>query len=162
MRMNKSMIEEHYGFEFIVLTQQKTKKIVQIPIHKEVKFILDFLGGNFPPVFSKNKDSNSAFFNKRLKVVCKEAKLTYLTEGSLRSEKTKRLEVGKYPKYKLVASHICRRSFATNFYAQRKYPTPLLMNITAHGTEKKFLNYIGKKPIDYGVQFAKIWAEDIA
>ncbi len=162
MRMNMSMIEEHYGFEFIVLTQQKTKKIVQIPIHKEVKSILDSLGGKFPSIFSKNKDSNSALFNKRLKIVCKGAGITYLTEGSLRGEKSKRLEVGEYPKYKLVASHICRRSFATNFYAQKKYPTPLLMNITAHGTEKMFLNYIGKKPIDYGVQLAKIWAEDIA
>lgn len=161
MRMNKSMIEEHYGFEFIVLTQKKTKKIVQIPIHKEVKSILDSFQGDFPSVFSENKDSNSALFNKYLKIVCKESKIDYLTEGKLRNKETGRYELGKYPKYKLVASHICRRSFATNFYAQKKYPTPLLMNITAHGTEKMFLSYIGKKPIDYGVQLAKIWAEDV-
>lgn len=161
MRMNKTMIEEHHGYNFIVLTQKKTGKIVQIPIHEEVRIILDSLGGNFPSTFSENESSNSALFNKYLKVVCKQAKLTYLTEGKLRNEETERLEVGKYPKYKLVSSHICRRSFATNFYAQKKYPTPLLMNITAHGTEKMFLSYIGKKPIDYGVQLAKIWAEDV-
>ncbi len=160
MRMNKEMIEEHHGFEFIVLTQKKTGKLVQIPIHKEVKSILDSLGGNFPPIFSENDSSNSTMFNKYLKLVCKEAELTYLVEGKLRNEETERLEVGEYPKYKLVSSHICRRSFATNFYAQKKYPTPLLMNITAHGTEKMFLSYIGKKPIDYGVQLAKIWAKD--
>lgn len=159
MRMNKKMIEVHQGFEFIVLTQKKTGKLVQIPIHKEVKSILDSLGGDFPTIFSKNESSNSALFNKYIKIVCKEANLTYLEEGKLRDDKTKRLKVGKFPKYKLVASHICRRSFATNFYAQKKYPTPLLMNITAHGTEKMFLSYIGKKPIDYGVQLARIWAE---
>ncbi len=160
MRMNKNMVEEHHGFEFITLTQKKTGKLVQIPIHKEVKLILDSLGGEFPPVFSENESSNSAMFNKYLKLVCKEAELTYLTEGKLRNEETGRLEVGEFPKYKLVSSHICRRSFATNFYAQKKYPTPLLMNITAHGTEKMFLNYIGKKPIDYGVQLAKIWQNE--
>ena len=161
MRMNKNMIEEHQGFQFIVLTQKKTKKIVQILIHKEVKVILDSLGGNFPPVFSKNESSNSALFNKYIKLVCKEAKLVNLTEGKLRSEETERLEICEFPKYKLVSSHICRRSFATNFYAQKKYPTPLLMNIAAHGTEKMFLKYIGKKSIDNGLQLTKIWGEDI-
>lgn len=34
------------------------------------------------------------------------------------------------------------------------------MNITAHGTEKMFLSYIDKKPIDYVVQLAKIWHEE--
>lgn len=56
-----------------------------------------------------------------------------------------------------MSLQICRRSFTTNFYAKEKYPTPLLMNITSHSTEKMFLNYIGKKPIDYGLQLAKIW-----
>lgn len=161
MKMSKSMIEEHHGFEFIVLTQKKTGKIVQIPVHKKVKAILDSYDGNFPPIFSNNESSNSALFNRYLKLVCKEAKLTFLIEGKLRNEETGRLEEGKFPKYKLVSSHICRRSFATNFYAQKKYPTPLLMNITAHGTEKMFLSYIGKKPIDYGVQLAKIWSEEV-
>lgn len=157
MRMNKNMIEKYREYEFIVLTQKKTKKIVQIPIHKEVKSILDSLDGNFPDVFSKNESSNSTLLNKYLKLVCKEAKLTYLIEGKLRNKETERLEIGEYPKFKLVSSHICRRSFATNFYAKEKYPTPLLMNITGHSTEKMFLNYIGKKPIDYGLQLAKIW-----
>ncbi len=59
-----------------------------------------------------------------------------------------------------MSLQICRRSFATNFYAEEKYPTPLLMNITAHGTEKMFLSYIGKKPIDCGVQLAEIWLKE--
>jgi integrase len=62
-----------------------------------------------------------------------------------------------YPKYELVSSHICRRSFASNHYATELYPTPILMNITAHKTEQMFLTYIGKEPIDYSVKLAKIW-----
>lgn len=34
------------------------------------------------------------------------------------------------------------------------------MNITAHSAEKQFLEYIGKKPIDYGLQLAGIWATE--
>jgi site-specific recombinase XerD len=160
LRMNTTMIEEHYGFEFISLTQKKTKKLVQIPIHQKVKHILESYDGKFPPTFSRNEASNSAMFNRCLKTVSKDAGLTGLIQGKLRSEDSGRQEEGEYPKYKLVSSHICRRSFATNFYAQEKYPTPILMNITAHGTEKMFLSYIGKKPIDYGVQLARIWQSE--
>ena len=64
-----------------------------------------------------------------------------------------------FPKWMLASSHDCRRSFATNFYAQREYPIPLLMSVTGHKTETMFLNYIGKKPIDYGMQLARIWAK---
>lgn len=160
MRMHKNMIEEHHKFRFIVLTQKKTKKIVQIPIHQKVEVILNSRKGSFPLVFTKNADSNSALFNKYLKLVCEKARLIDSVRGKLRNKKTGRLEEGDYPKYKLVTSHICRRSFATNFYAKEKYPTPLLMNITAHSTEKMFLDYIGKKPIDYGVQLAEIWKKE--
>jgi hypothetical protein len=45
--------------------------------------------------------------------------------------------------------HVCRRSFATNFYG--KIPTSVLMNITGHGTES-ILNYIGKTTYDNAYQ----------
>ena len=66
-----------------------------------------------------------------------------------------------FPKWMLASSHDCRRSFATNFYAQREYPIPLLMSVTGHKTETMFLNYIGKKPIDYGMRLARNWAKKV-
>lgn len=30
-----------------------------------------------------------------------------------------------------------------------KMPTPIIMQVTGHATEKSFLNYIGKKGTDY-------------
>ena len=50
---------------------------------------------------------------------------------------------------------MCRRSFATNLYG--KLPTPLIMQITGHSTEKMFLNYIGKNSLDYAQQIADFY-----
>lgn len=157
LRMNTSFIEHIQDYDFIVLTQQKTKKTVQIPIHFEVQEILAKRNGEFPPTFSKNIDSSKAMFNRYLKQLCKLAEIDTLVVGNKFDETKKRYISGTYPKYELVASHVCRRSFASNHYATELYPTPILMNITAHKTEKMFLTYIGKEPIDYGLQLAKIW-----
>lgn len=159
LRMNKSMIKTIKGHEFIVLTQQKTKKIVHIPIHKKVKELLDNRNGNFPPDFTNNIESSKAIFNRCLKQVAKIAGIDNVEKGLKFDPESKRKISGNFPKYELIASHICRRSFATNFYASEIYPTPLLMNITGHSTEKMFLTYIGKKPLDYGLQLAKIWQD---
>lgn len=158
-RMNEQMIEKHHGHRFISLTQQKTKKAVQIPIHDEVETILKKRRGQFPPLLAKNPDSNSAMYDRMLKDVCAMAKINTITEGNLTDPETKKYGKGNYPKWMLVSSHIGRRSFATNFYAKNEYPTPLLMAVTGHSTETMFLEYIGKKPMDYAVQLAEIWAE---
>lgn len=81
-----------------------------------------------------------------------------MTKGNLLNPDTGRYESGNYEKFKLISSHIGRRSFATNFYGEEEYPTPLLMSVTGHGTEKMFLEYIGKKPGQYALTLAKIWA----
>ena len=158
LRMNKSMIHTVNRFRFIELEQVKTKKLVQIPIHYEVENILKKRKGNFPPLFAKTQDSNSTLFNKHLKDVCEDAKINKLTEGNLLDPSANRYKKGMYPKWKLISSHTCRRSFCSNFYAQREYPTPLLMSVSGHSTETMFLEYIGKKPIDYALQLADVWA----
>ena len=157
LRMNVRMIQHIQDYDFIVLEQIKTNKTVQIPIHFEVKKILDKRNGEFPPTFANNIDSNKTMFNRYLKDLCKLAGINTVVNGNKFDEKKKRYLNGYYPKHELVSSHICRRSFASNFYASELYPTPILMNITAHSTEQMFLEYIGKKPIDYSLQLAKIW-----
>jgi len=123
-----------------------------------VENILKKRKGNFPPLFAKTQDSNSTLFNKHLKDVCEDAKINKLTEGNLLDPSANRYKKGMYPKWKLISSHTCRRSFCSNFYAQREYPTPLLMSVSGHSTETMFLEYIGKKPIDYALQLADVWA----
>lgn len=157
LRMKTSMIERINNFDFIVLEQVKTGKLVQIPVHSVVKEILDKRNGQFPSSFANTVGSASTLFNRYVKEVCRLAGINEPTEGNLYNPEIDRYVSGTHEKWKLVSSHICRRSFATNFYSVREYPTPLLMNITAHATEKVFLEYIGKKPIDYSMQLAEIW-----
>lgn len=158
-RMNKNMIEVYNGLQFITLIQKKTGKTVQIPIHKEVQNVLDKRNGDFPPLFSNNIETQTTFFNRYIKKVCQQAGLINLVEGNLFDKDKKRTVKGKFPKWQLASSHDCRRSFASNFYSKREFPTPILMNITAHSSEKQFLEYIGKKPLDYSLQLAEIWKE---
>lgn len=160
LRMKSNFIQNIQDYNFIVLEQIKTKKIVQIPIHFEVQEILNKRNGEFPPTFAKSIDSSKTMFNRYLKELCKLADIDSVVNGNKFDVVKKRYINGNYPKYELVASHICRRSFASNFYATELYPTPILMNITAHSTEKMFLEYIGKKPIDYSLQLAKIWQKE--
>lgn len=162
LRMNKSFIQKIYNYDFIVLEQVKTKKLVQIPLHREVQAVLEKRNGEFPPVFTDNIESNKAIFNRYLKELCKKAEINTITEGNASDpdSESNRKVLGKYEKWRLISSHICRRSFSSHFYSNPLYPTPVLMNITAHSTEQQFLEYIGKKPIDYSLQLAKIWNKE--
>jgi integrase len=70
-------------------------------------------------------------------------------------KETERKKLDVYPKYKLITSHVCRRSFATNNYGV--LPTPLIMQVTGHATERMFLNYIGKNSLDFAQQIADFY-----
>lgn len=160
LRLTTESITEEQGFKIIPVTQKKTGKTVRIPLNMVVIDILNKYNWNFPPRFSNNDGSNSTIFNKHLKEVCKIAKINKLTKGNLNNPLTNRYEKGVYPKWKLISSHICRRSFATHFYGKEGYSTPMLMSVTGHTTEKMFLVYIGKDPNDFAIQMAKQFEND--
>jgi len=141
------------GLELLELVQMKTGKHVAIPLHPKVKEILNKRNGKFPESISAQK------FNKHLKDLCKIAKINEPTEGARLNPKTGRKEIGTFEKWELVTSHICRRSFASNFYGD--IPTALLISITAHSTERQFLEYIGKSANDYAIQLAEFWNKQI-
>jgi len=157
--LSKNNISIKNGVEMIELTQQKTGKRIAIPLHPKVKDILNKRNGEFPRKISKAK------FNEHIKDVAKLAGLTEQTKGALTTikeingKRTQRKEHGVYPKWQLVTSHICRRSFATNFYGD--IPTALLISITGHSTEKQFLEYIGKTETDQAQQLAEYWTKEI-
>ncbi|WP_051201374.1 phage integrase SAM-like domain-containing protein [Christiangramia portivictoriae] len=155
LKLTNENIVKYKGRNFIELVQQKTKTKVTILIHPKVEEILKKYKWDFPPKYSKNFDSSKAKFNLYIKHVAFEAGLEEKIEGAKIHEKKNRKESGVFPKWQLVTSHICRRSFATNHYGE--LPTPLLINVTGHSTEREFLNYIGKTPIDYADQMASYW-----
>jgi hypothetical protein len=83
--------------------------------------------------------------------------MTQTIKGKRKDKTTNRLKVGLYQKYELIASHIGRRSFATNHYG--KFPNQVIMKVTGHLTEQQFLEYIGKKDTEHFSDFMKYWAE---
>tara|TARA_R110000868_G_scaffold73326_1_gene212767 strand:- start:684 stop:2057 length:1374 start_codon:yes stop_codon:yes gene_type:complete len=165
LRLTKDNFVIRNGLEVIELKQQKTEKNVTIPVLETTKEILKT---GLPYKIALQR------LNEKIKEVCKIAEIDKLVEGGkivmLDSEGkeipkddngnyiqkgVKRKIKGTFPKYELMTSHVCRRSFATNLYGV--LPTPLIMQITAHGTEKMFLNYIGKGPLDYAQQIADFY-----
>ncbi|QIG89398.1 site-specific integrase [Chryseobacterium sp. POL2] len=164
LRMTNRMIytktdSEGNSFRFIEITQQKTGEKVVIPLHDEVETILTKYNGDFPPTFANNFDSNAVLFNRHIKKVCELAGIHEMIKGKVYDEVKKKNEIVETEKYNLVSSHVCRRSFATNFYGNKLFTTPQLMAITGHKTESMFLNYIGKTADDWAMQTAKTFKE---
>ncbi len=155
LQLSKANIFHYSDYSAIELRQQKTNKQINIPISKKVQSILNKRNGEFPQSFANNRSSAMTLFNRYLKRVGEEAGLNEEIEGSKVNPKTNRKESGTFKKHELVTSHICRRSFATNNYGN--IPTPYLMHITGHGSEREFLNYIGKTGNDYAKDILQYW-----
>ena len=128
-RVSQDHVREHEsGIDIIRIKTKKTNAFVSIPLKKKVKEIINKYEGK-PPKFSQQK------FNDYLKELCKKAEIKTIVS---RDEDGKQVN---YEKWKLVSSHICRRSFATNSF-KAGVPPKLVMNITGHTTIKQFMEYI--------------------
>lgn len=134
-------IKEVGGVKIIELKQQKTGKLVAIPLLPEA---LEIVESGLPYKISLSR------FNEYIKDVCQIAGLNTPTKARIKEKKGTPHKKDIFEKWEVISSHVCRRSFATNFYG--RIPTPILMNITAHGTERMFLLYIGKTTYDNAFQ----------
>ena len=146
--ISEKNIKDISGIKIIELKQQKTGKLVAIPLLPEA---LEITESGMPYKISLPR------FNEYIKDVCKEAKLNERIIGRKKPKANSPTVKDIYPKHEVITSHICRRSFATNFYG--RIPTPILMNITAHGTERMFLNYIGKTTYDNAYQMLEYFSK---
>jgi len=153
LELNETNFVNRNGLEVIELKQQKTGKNVTIPVLEKTKEIIK---SGLPYKISIQK------FNKHIKEICKIAEINEMIEDSKitviekgKGNKQKRKIKGLYQKWELMASHVCRRSFCSNLYGI--LPTPLIMRISAHGSEKMLLNYIGKDSLDIAQQIADFY-----
>ena len=156
LKLTKSNIDND---GFLYKTTLKTDYPVIIPIHEQVNAILEKRNGDFPRSISDQK------FNEYIKTVSEKAGLTELVEGARMDEKIvtennkkkkiHRKATGKYPKFELVSSHVCRRTFATLLYG--KLDAVTIMKITGHSTEKQFLSYIKITPKEYAEKLKALW-----
>lgn len=140
--------------KFIEVEPSKTKKKnikVVIPIHENIKDIIRTYGMPYP--------IDDDIFNKQIKIVCHLVGLDEKMKGSVTlrdSNGVHRKSSGIYPKYKLISSHTCRRSFATNMYLMG-LPMLLIMKITGHTTEQSFLKYIKVTPKEHAQKLLDYW-----
>ena len=126
------------GLEVIELKQKKTGAQVTIPILPKTKELLK--DGLPRPIAIQN-------FNRYIKEICQIAGLNTRTRGRKYDVEKKRRIEGDYEKWEVISSHVMRRTFATLNYT--KLPTPLLMKVTGHSTERMFAKYLGKDSLDY-------------
>lgn len=82
-------------------------------------------------------------FNEGLKSLCKAAEVDeqVLVVKQCMGRKP-RIQKRYTPKYEVVSSHLCRRSFATNLY-RMGYSLAQIMPMTGHSTETQLRLYIG-------------------
>ncbi len=152
LSLSKNKIEDDNN---IHVTTFKTNTLVIIPLHSQVKKILERRGGEFPKIISDQK------FNIYIKEVCSLAGINKITEGSkvtaldINGKNVYRKTNGRFPKYELVSSHICRRSFATNLYG--KIDTYTIMQITGHKSERQFLEYIKTTSTEHAQKLQELW-----
>ncbi len=157
MRFTPGMIRNEDNKWVLEFRQRKTKKLMTIPVSKELREVLKKRNGNFPRPISDQR------YNEYIKEVCQLAGINEKVTGKRRksiapigreSDKNDYRDiVGTFEKWELVTSHIGRRSFATNYYGE--VPTTYLINITGHGSEKMFLNYIKKSNKDLAMDAYK-------
>lgn len=130
--------------------QQKTNKKVVIPVHNVVNEILQKRNNQMPKIpFLQD-------FNPYIRRVCKLAGIDSM-ESITRTVGGKLITETK-PKYELISSHTCRRSFCTNQY-KRGLDTLMIRSISGHKTDKSFLKYIKVSEEEHAEMMAKKWNE---
>ena len=145
---NKNIIDDVKGVRFIRYSQSKTNKQVDVPIHQDVKDILEKRSG-FPKPISDQR------FNDYIKLVCKGSGINEVIYGSKTKGERGLRRTGYFEKWELIKSHTCRRTFATIHY--KKLNNKIIMSVTGHTSEKMFLKYIGETENEHLEDFMNLW-----
>lgn len=152
LRLDESNILNYKDTKIIRYTQSKTGKVVRLAIHPHVEEILARNNGKFPRRISYTK------FNEYIKELCRRAGMIEPVKGNASDDKTKKRKRGVYPKWKVVSTHIMRRSFSCNHYGL--VPTSKIIAATGHSTEKQLLNYIDETLVEHVDDFLDLWSKN--
>lgn len=127
------LTRDHIVGNTIRIRSQKTGGIVETPISKPVRDIINKYGGGFP------KSTSNTQFNSAIKDV---GELAGIDDHIIihRTRGGKREELRRF-KFEMMKSHTGRRSFATNMY-EAGVAVVDIMNITGHKSESEFFKYV--------------------
>ena len=132
---NYSHINLEYLKDGILTTiQQKTKKKVTIPIHQNVKNIINKYNSVLP-ICPTNQE-----FNRTLKELGQRIPQLNIP-FSKQVTRGRKVTVEETMKWQKIMTHTARRSFCTNMYLLG-VPVPTIMSISGHKTQKSFMTYI--------------------
>ncbi len=146
---NHQLDVDHIKDGYIRIKTTKTGSWVVVPLHPHVKSILKKRGGFLPPKY------NDAYFNKHIKTICKLADIDNIMRGRLYDGFKKRAIEGDYPKYKLISSHACRRSFTTNLYGV--IPDSDLTTLGGWANQEMMRHYVKKTKQQSADNLKKAW-----
>ncbi len=142
--------------DFIEIKTTKTGTLVAIPLHDQVKHILNKRNGQLPPKISDQK------FNKHIKTICEDVKINSEMLGAVvevdEKTKVKRKKIDIYKKYQLISSHICRRSFCTNLFG--KVPNSVIMAVAGWTSEKQMLSYVKLTHFEKAKELKEYWEKN--
>ncbi|AQX07909.1 phage integrase SAM-like domain-containing protein [Elizabethkingia ursingii] len=129
---------------------EKTDTFVEVPIHPQLRQILEKREGVLPEISDQR-------FNEYVKELCELVGINEVILGGLRNPETNRKEKGNFPKFKLISSHTCRRSFVSNHYG--KLDDKTIMAITGHKSHSQFLDYVKTSKREHADKLEKYWEE---
>lgn len=148
---NNNLSFENINDGFIEIKTKKTGVWTAIPLHKQVRLILSKRFGQLPEKVSDKK------FNKKIKTICMLCEIDGLMKGKVFDKSTGRKKTGLFPKYKLITSHICRRSFATNLYGT--VPNSVIQAVGGWSSETMMLHYIKKTKREQAEALKEHWGD---
>jgi integrase len=149
---NKNLEITNIKDDYIEIKTQKTGTWVSIPLHPHIKAVLKKRFGTLPRRISDQK------FNIAIKTICALCDIDEIIKGKLFDTETKRNKIDFYPKHKLVSSHICRKSFATNLYGE--VGNNVIQAIGGWSTEGMMLNYIKRTTRESADVLKQHWADN--
>jgi integrase len=128
-----SLEEHHIHGRKIRKHQNKTSKMVVIPISARVGRILDRHKNNLPEV------KNVTDFNARIRSIAERAGIIESTARVRQKGNQKVTQI--FEKWEMVTSHTARRSFCTNKFLA-EMPVQAIMQFSGHKSERTFMRYL--------------------
>jgi integrase len=135
--------------DILTTIQQKTKQKVTIPIHQNVRMILNKYGNKLP-VCPTNQE-----FNRTLKDLGERIP-EFHTPFSKQITRGRQKTVEEKMKWEMLQTHTARRSFCTNMYLMG-VPVLTIMSISGHRTEKSFRTYIKASGKEHAQIMKNFW-----
>lgn len=146
-RLDIANIEEDY----VNIKTMKTGSWVTVPLHPQFKATLKKRLGNLPVRYSDKH------FNEKIKTICLLCNIDQEIKGKLMDKETHRKVIGRYEKWKLITSHTCRRSFATNLHSF--VPDHILADLGGWADVKMMLHYVKRTKKESAIILKQKWDE---